>query len=994
MKEGIILAVAALALGLGTAAQPDSPQGAEYVSRAVRMMADCNYAGAIDQATRAMHTPLTADERVQAEYVRACALVHTDIDRAIPALERFIADYPGSEWSTGATMALGDCYYGADYDRALLIYSRINADALDPSKRETLQYRMACCLLKTQNYHSADLLYARLARSHAYGEAANFYRGYISYAEGDYAEAVSRFKQCNTASAPGDMAPYYISQCCYMLQDYDDALAQALVADRLIPADAAAGYHAEMLRIAGESAYRLGDDKQARKYLQEYAREADSLQPSAAYLLGLYAYADGDYARAENLLQQAAVMDDAMGQAASLYIGQALMHQGDVDAAILAFDRALNMDYDPEVKETAYYNYAVASQQGARMPFGGTVNTFERFLKLYPSSPYAPQAQEYVVAAYINSHDYAQALASIEAMPRLTDKTLLAKQQVLYMLGSQALGNGLYEQAIDYLTRQQKITPADRDLRRESQLLLGEAYYGAGQSARAAAQLQAYIKSADSRADNLSLAYYDLGYARFAEKKYAQAATAFGKMLDAPGRLDARAQADASNRVGDCYYYAHDFEAAAMAYDRAYELNPGAGDYALLQKGLMEGYSRKHEQKIAMLERLEREFPSSPLIPDALLEKTESYIQLGRNDSAIEVYRTLVSRYPNTAQGRQGALQMALTMLNAGRQDEAKDAYRDVITRYPSSEEATQAADELKRIYASEGRTGEFMAFINSVPNAPRMEAGEADQLSFEAAEKEYITRDGVRLLELYVREYPQGNSRAKALAYLMEHAEKGGDTNRAYQYASALAQNYPDHTSTQNALLLMAQADEQQGDMPRAMLWWQELSTKASSPRLLNRARLGVARCGIATGDNAVALDAANALMQSTALTSAQHVEAAYLRGMALAAAGSDKDARDAWQQAAEHLSDPYGLQSACRLAQSYYDAGELAQAESWAKKVTDADTDQQYWVARAFILLSDVYDRQGNAFKAQQYLKSLRDNYPGTEQDIFEMIDSRSKK
>lgn len=983
-----------MALCLGAVAQSGSSDAAGYLRRAGAMMADSNYVGVLDQVGRALRMPLGEQERVEAECLRGCALVHTDAEQAIEALEQFLARHPGSVWRNRAAMALGDCYYGTDYQQALLCYDRVNPDALDPADRDNLLYRMACCLLKTQNYDSADMLYAKLLRSRTYGKAANFYRGYILYAKGEYADALKRFASCDATVTPGDMAPYYISQCCYMLQDYKRALATALTADKMTPADADADYHAEMLRIAGESAYQLGDYKQARKYLTEYAAATADMQPSAAYLLGLLIYGDNDFAQAERYLQIAADRDDAMGQAASLYVGQALMHQGDADGAILAFDRALKMEYDPEVTETACFNYAVAAQQGARLPFGNTVNAFERFLKLYPGSPYAPQAQEYVVAAYINGRNYQQALASIEAMGRPTDKTLRAKQQVLYMLGAQALNAGQYEQAVDYLSRGQKIKASDRDVAQETMLLLGEAQYGAGRPSQAVSELQSYVKSAGRNTANVPLAYYDLGYAQFALKKYPQAAAAFSKVLDNPGGLDAMVQADASSRLGDCYYYARDFESAGEAYDRAYDLNPKAGDYALLQKGLMEGYQRNHRQKIAMLDRLESEFPTSPLIPDALLEKTESYIQLGDNDQAIDVYRSLVKRYPGTSQGRQGALQMALTMLNAGHTEDAKAAYRDVITHYPSSEEAVQAADELKRLYALEGRTGEFMSFINSVPNAPRMDAGEADQLSFEAAEKEYITKDSVRLLELYVREYPQGMSRAKALAYLMEHAEKQADRELAYQYASALAQNYPDQAVSQDALKLMAQADEAAGDMSRALLWWRELADKASSPRMLNMARMGVARCGVATGENAEAVAATNALLRSGALDTEQRVEAECLQGIALSAQGHAREARDAWAQAAGHLSAPYGVQSAFLLAQSYYDAGDMADAEKWSKKVTEADTDRQYWVARAFILLSDIYAKQGNEFKAQQYLKSLRDNYPGDEQDIFDMIDSRTKK
>ena len=52
------------------------------------------------------------------------------------------------------------------------------------------------------------------------------------------------------------------------------------------------------------------------------------------------------------------------------------------------------------------------------------------------------------------------------------------------------------------------------------------------------------------------------------------------------------------------------------------------------------------------------------------------------------------------------------------------------------------------------------------------------------------------------------------------------------------------------------------------------------------------------------------------------------------------------------------------------------------------------QYWLARGFIVLSDVLRAEGNEFEANEYLSSLRTNYPGTESDIFQMIDVRIPK
>ena len=56
-----------------------------------------------------------------------------------------------------------------------------------------------------------------------------------------------------------------------------------------------------------------------------------------------------------------------------------------------------------------------------------------------------------------------------------------------------------------------------------------------------------------------------------------------------------------------------------------------------------------------------------------------------------------------------------------------------------------------------------------------------------------------------------------------------------------------------------------------------------------------------------------------------------------------------------------------------------------------TQMNTQQQYWLARALILLSDIYRDRGGLFQARQYLLVLQQNYTRTNDDIPTLIAER---
>ena len=77
---------------------------------------------------------------------------------------------------------------------------------------------------------------------------------------------------------------------------------------------------------------------------------------------------------------------------------------------------------------------------------------------------------------------------------------------------------------------------------------------------------------------------------------------------------------------------------------------------------------------------------------------------------------------------------------------------------------------------------------------------------------------------------------------------------------------------------------------------------------------------------------------------------------------------------------------------AQQLYDQGQYQQAEQQLNQAIDNGIGKPYWLARAFVLLSDIYKAEGRTVEAKQTLESLKANYK-EEDDISKMIEERLK-
>lgn len=967
-------------------AQINSADACGYLTRGVAMYRDGNYNGCIDQLLHMRQLDASEDQKAEAFYYIAMSTLYCGDDEALDMLQNYLTRYPASPRTEEVKAAIGDYYFTrGNYLSALEVYDGINADGLTGDLAADMTYRRAYSNLMLGRNDRALALFETLTGNRTYGNAATFYKGYIAYSSQDYTAARRYFEQTDTNREPGQAAEYYLSQIYFIQGDYDRAFTTAR---RALERGAVPEFTPELTRLCGESLYNLDRHDQAIPYLKKYiALSGDDARPSAYYMLGVSEYDVARYGEAIDMLKHATASSDAMGQSAYLYLGQCYVKQHNPGSALMAFERAYRMDYDSKITEAALYNYIAARMDGGKLPFGSSVGMLEDFLKKYPTSPYATSVSESLVTGYMSSDDYTNALRILRGIANPSAKMQEAHGRALFMAGTRAYSNGDISAAQPLFAEAVALRGASSEVKRQSRLWEGLCLYDTNHYDEAAESILAFLRSAAASDPNRPTAYYTLGYCRMAQERYDDALDDFNRVET----TDAAMKADALNRAGDCLYVQREYSQAAQQYQKAYHANPQTGDYALYQLASMKGLTHDYKGCIASLDDMMSRFPSSALVPDALLDKADAYTALGKAANANETYEELAERYPATAQGRKAGLQLALAAVNAGNTDAAIEAYQNVVRAYPSSEEARVAIDDLKKIYADRGQLTDYVMFVNSVPGVPDLDSSELDTTAFTAAENAYLTDGSTSLILKYTEQYPQGANMPAALYYLADAGSRAGEAETAIRYATRVIVEYPDADVAEEALLIKASNEAAAGKGELALESYRQLEARSSSPRTLHEARMGIMLTAIELNRYSDALEASEQLLATSAAGANETRQIRFSRALALDRTGRHDDSAALWEALASDPSDLYGSKSAVYLAESLLERGQTEKARKVADAFTDAGSPFDYWYARGFIVLSDILRAQGHEFEADEYLKNIISNYPGDEPDIIQMAETR---
>ena len=396
-------------------------------------------------------------------------------------------------------------------------------------------------------------------------------------------------------------------------------------------------------------------------------------------------------------------------------------------------------------------------------------------------------------------------------------------------------------------------------------------------------------------------------------------------------------------------------EASSLSYDKevAAQAALWLGD-ALYAKKDFRGAAREYEKAL-----------NSGLLGDnkslAWYNLGYSLMKSGNYNRAENAFKNAIdSKGLNPSQLTDARLRYGDCLYYNGKYQEALNCFRYIKTSSDNSEASVFASIREADILGRNGQVNEKIAILEGLSDP--QEAGI------------WLSTIQSRLADAY--------------------SEKGEDRKAATLYAAIIDSDNSGSDNSQSYYSLAANADNlyRIGDYDAALNAYRKMETSGIAS-LYPSAVLGIMRT---SSDNSEIAEYASKAISLSGVSAEERNEAIFTGAQASLHLGAEKrrEALSTLRILSQSPDRLWGARAAVILGKELLNDGDKDGAENILLYLVDNGSDDNYWLALGYIQLADTYAAQGKDYLAKLYLESLRDNYPGGEKEITDMINSRLKK
>ena len=936
------------------------------------------YGAALESFTK--YLSLVDDAKLQqsidAQYYIAVSSLYAGQSDAEAKIMAFVNDHPGSTWSVHANFLYANVLFNKKkYAEALAIYSQTPAESLTQAEAQQMQFNIGYAYLQMNELDKAlPILQGAALNEGKYQADARYYYAHIQYLKGKDSEALRFFEPLRQHPIYGRTVPAYIMQLNYRNGNYDAVLRDGPEAVR----NAEAKKKGEMALMVADAYFHQKEYGQALEYYDIFSRNSTgrSMTREAYYQMGTCKMKTGNLKGAIADLQKAASDRDTIGQYASYYLASCYADTDQQKYARNAFYTAYASGFDKTISEDALFNYAKLSLLPGADPFNEAVSQLDAFVEENPSSDRRTEAEELAIYLLLNAKNNDEALSRLEKMRKKSDELKTVYDELLYTTGIECYQNRQYDKAQPYFSKILKGKQSG-EKKAEAAFWLAESAYGGNDFVTAERYYkQAKGNSAASR-DLQAMADYGLGYINYQKPDYEAAIENFRSFIQKADDTRANLKSDAYIRLGDCFFVDRNYDLAINYYDLATRVSRVNADYALFQQGLCYGAKGDANRKISMLYDMVGTYPSTNYYDRALFEIGNTHLIHGDKRAAITAFNRLATERPRSSYTRQALMKIGMIYYNNNQYDQALTSLKPLVENYPNTDESREALSIIRNIYMERNDLNSYFAYVEK-SGSTQIQVTQQDSLAFANAENFFLDgryQDAEKALKYYFSQFPRGAFALKAHHYAAECAEKVGTEEEMADHLTYIL-NQPNNDYTDQALLKLARIEYEGGNYEKAGEYYARLANITEEPLRKLEALEGSMKSYFFRNNYDKAIEMGESLIQSKDLTQEQINQINHIVGKSYFMKSNFAVAEQWLDKSVKADKSVFGAESAYYSAVSSFKQNDLSGTENKVFDLSEKFAAHEYWVAKSFILLAEVYEAQDNEFQAKETLRSVIDN------------------
>ena len=917
---------------------------------------------------------------VDARYYEAVSALYTNQSDAEAKIKAFVNDHPGSTWSVYANFLYANVLFdNKKYAEAMAIYQQTPAASLNQSEAQQMQFNMGYAYLQMDQMEKALPIFQGLALNEGkYQDAAKYYYSHIQYQRGRDDESLRYFDQLREHPVYGRVVPAYLMQLNYRNGNYEAVLRDGPEAVRNAPAK----NQGEMAMIVADAYFHEKDYAQALAYYTFFSRNnMRSMTREAYYQMGACKMKTGDLKGAIADLQKAASDKDTTGQYASYYLASCYADTDQPKFARNAFYTAYSAGFDKQISEDALFNYAKLSLIPGTDPFNEAVSQLDAFLAENPTSTRRDEAEEMAVYLLLNAKNNDQALARLEKIRNKSPELKAVYEDLLFTTGIDYYQNKQYDKAQPYFSKILN-SKQSNEKKAEAAFWLAESAYGDNDFVTAERYFK-MVKSNRAASRNLTAkADYGLGYIDYQKPDYDAAIEHFRGFIQKYEDTDNNLKSDAYIRLGDCFFMDRNYDLAINYYDLATRVGKMNADYALFQQGLCYGAKGDSNRKIAMLHDMMTTYPSTSYYDRALFEIGNTHLVYGDKRSAIAAFDRLTKERPRSSYTRQALMKKGMIYYNNNQYDQALTNLKTLVENYPNTDESREALSIIRSIFMERNDLNSYFAYVEK-SGTDQIQVTQQDSLAFTNAENFFLDgryQEAEKALNYYFNQFPRGAFALKAHHYAAECAEKVGTEEEVATHLTYILRQ-PNNDYTDQALLKLARIEYEQGNYEQAGEYYARLANVTEEPLRKLEALEGSMKSYFFRNNYDKAIEMGESLIQSKDLTQEQINQINHIVGKSYFMKDNYTVAQQWLDKSARDDKSVFGAESAYYSAVISFKENDLDGTESKVFDLSEKFASHEYWVAKSFILLAEVYEAKDNEFQAKETLRSVVNNCSITE-------------